>query len=685
MFVSLRGVRIRIIAAVAAWGGGSVLALLAQQTPPQAQPTFRVGVDVVQVDVSVLDQNRRPVRNLTATDFTVLEDGKARPIVAFVPVELAEPEPVPGRASWVRDVAPDVTTNNVRFEGRLVVIMLDWSIRFEDQQLARRIAAAAVDQLGPDDLAAVVFTSAFANNGTPQNFTADRARLLAAINRPFAMALHNPPVGPAHDPRNGNEVMIDDPEGYESGDCLCRVCVPEAIARVANAVRDVQGRRKTLLFIGTYFRSYEALQGPVSRPAPGPPAVITGIVRPSTNRTICSASLKDAREKMVRATALANLTIHTLDPVGMETTLNSPLGGSLQGMRERQDDLAVLADLTGGRTVMNTGAPEAQLPALFAESHSYYLLAFAPVDPKASSRLHKIDVKVDRPGVTVRTRSGYYAGEQRAPDRGATAVSPEATAALDGVLPQSDLPLSVNVAPFATPGAAESAVAVVLGVRQQIPPDGGQRNWTVKVLAAAFDRNGRAVQSETQTVGVTPHVDAAGSMPYEVVSRLALKPGRYEVRVALDAAASGHASVYTYVDVPDFSRQPLSLSGIVLASSPAILSTSKQALANLLPVVPTAQRHFARTDRVTAFLRVYQEAGKPAQPVDVAVRIVDASDRVLMNVVAPLIADRFAGNRGADYRVELPIEPLGKGEYLFVIEATQGQHTARRGVRFTVQ
>jgi len=100
-----------------------------------------------------------------------------------VPVELAEPEPVSGRAPWVRDVPPDVTTNDVRPEGRLVVIMLDWSIRFEDQQLARRIAAAAVDQLGPGDLAAVLFTSAFANSGTPQNFTADRARLLAAINR----------------------------------------------------------------------------------------------------------------------------------------------------------------------------------------------------------------------------------------------------------------------------------------------------------------------------------------------------------------------------------------------------------------------------------------------------------------------------------------------------------------------
>src|SRR5262245_56409564 len=105
--------------------------------PPQ---TFRSSVDVVQVDVSVLDKDRRPVRGLTAEDFSILEDGKPRPIVTFLPVEIAQREPVAGRASWVRDVASDVVDNGIRREGRLVIIMFDWSIRFADQTLARRIA-----------------------------------------------------------------------------------------------------------------------------------------------------------------------------------------------------------------------------------------------------------------------------------------------------------------------------------------------------------------------------------------------------------------------------------------------------------------------------------------------------------------------------------------------------------------
>ena len=559
----------RLVAWIAAGGtlSGAIILFAQQQPVSQAPPsTFRGGVDVVQLDVSVLDQQRRPVTGLQTSDFTVLEDGKPRPIVAFVPVTLADAAPPPGQAAWVRDVASDVTTNAVRPEGRLVVIMLDWSIRVDDQILARKIAAATVDQLGPGDLAAVVYDSGFANAGTPQNFTADRARLLDAINRPAATALHNPPRGPMHDPRNGNDVMIDDPEGFESGDCFCRVCAPEAITRIADAVRDVQGRRKILIFIGTYFRSYESLLGTPSRPnVPGPPAAITGVVLPSTNWTTCATRLRDAREKMLRATSLANLTIHTLDPVGIESPGNSPLGGKAIGIQERQHDLPVLADLTGGRTVMNTEAPEAQLPALFGESQVYYLVAFTPAASSTNGKLHRVEVKVARPGVSVRTRSGYITGETGEGSRAAANTS-ETAGIVGGVLPRTDVPLSVSAAPFAVPGSAEkAAVAITLGVRQDAAPRRGRPDPPVRVVSAAFDRNGRSVNSETKTVSVTPRRRQRQSELRAAVAPATeartLRTPRRDRRRRRPAA-----SVYTYVDVPDFAAVPLSLSGAVLSS-----------------------------------------------------------------------------------------------------------------------
>ena len=70
--------------------GGAVA--LAQQSPqPPQQPTFRVQVDYVEVDVVVTDRNGNLVRDLKKEDFQVLEDGKAQAINTFtfvnIPVE----------------------------------------------------------------------------------------------------------------------------------------------------------------------------------------------------------------------------------------------------------------------------------------------------------------------------------------------------------------------------------------------------------------------------------------------------------------------------------------------------------------------------------------------------------------------------------------------------------------------
>src|SRR6187455_868275 len=117
--------RTRLLAGVllaASVAGG---AAVAQQLP---RPSFKADVKLVRIDVTVLDDKRRPVRGLQASDFTVVVDGQPRPIRAFQPVD--------------RTVAPSlsagatatVTTDNVATnrEGddtsRLILIMMDRSI-----------------------------------------------------------------------------------------------------------------------------------------------------------------------------------------------------------------------------------------------------------------------------------------------------------------------------------------------------------------------------------------------------------------------------------------------------------------------------------------------------------------------------------------------------------------------------
>ena len=195
-------------------------------SPPAQTPTFRTGVDAVQLDVSVLDKDRRPVRGLTAADFTVLDNGKPRQIVTFSAVELPVlPAPAFDAAQRVEAIASDVTSNDLP-DGRLVVILID---PFLERVMVpgrrgiadppgitamRATAARVVDSLGPGDVAAVAHTF----YGVPQNFTADKARLKRAIDTSVF----------------GTQIRA---EGQDVGDCNCGTCRAQAITRIARALR----------------------------------------------------------------------------------------------------------------------------------------------------------------------------------------------------------------------------------------------------------------------------------------------------------------------------------------------------------------------------------------------------------------------------------------------------------------
>lgn len=661
--------RLAVACALVAAGGTWLPAQQPAPPPPGPQPTFQTGTDIVRLEVSVLDKDRQPVRGLTAADFTVREDGRDRPVVAFTQVELppaASPMPV---ASWVRDAPRDVVDNAHVNEGRLVVIAFDWSIRSYDQRLARSIAHAAIDGLGPRDQASVIFLDPAANAGVPQNFTSDRALLRAAIDRPFATALIDLL------PTGGNEWKIADPERYDSGGCHCGRCTLDTLARVATTLRDVSQRPKVVFFVGTYVRTYEAPMGQ-RRTEPIPGRITPGAaLQPSA----CNVPLSEARDTLERAMREANATIHVLDPVGLDTPQTTPLGRA-DRMRERLDSLPVIADLTGGRTVLSTNAPELHVPAILAESSSYYVLGFTPATTTPDGRSHRIDVRVNRRDISVKARDRYTRAAPRA------SVVDAADAGLietmGGVLPGAGVPFEAAVAPFAA-GTDEAATIVVVGrvdIPSSVPPQ------PITLLSAAFTPRGRAEGSKRTTLTPEPGGARSASTVLGVVSGLALVPGLHEIRLAAELASGTAGSVSTFVDVPDFRRDRLSMSGVLIRIDPAEPVEPRED-ANRLPFTPTARRTFQRTDVVSAFVQTSQGTTRTdvLQPVTLHVRIVDTQDRVVRDQSLVLGPDAFATNRTADSRLALPVQNLAPGEYLLSIDATMDERTTGRAVRFEVR
>jgi hypothetical protein len=378
---------------------------------------------------------------------------------------------------------------------------------------------------------------------------------------------------------------------------------------------------------------------------------------------------------MLRALQRANLTVYTFDPDGLLSD------------RAPDPSLRTLAEHTGGRAVTSTPVPWEHVVDAFRENSAYYLLGFNGRVGTANGKFRKVDVRVSVPDVDVRTRSGY---DIPLPPKPSTKAVPGAIdLALVQGLPNGDLAMFATAAPFASvvKQGAEVAVVVRIPESRTTGPDSAQTTpltRRVNVVATAVNGARRFQGLLSQAIDVTLRPDARASGEYEVISRLPLEPGRYQIRFAAETA-SQMGTVFLDVDVPDFAKAALSLSGLVLQKTPGLQVAPVDALATIIPVVPTSIRDFARTDRAATFVRVHQGGTRTLMPVTVTTRIRNDADAAVYDAATTLEADRFGAHRAADHLVDIPLGRLSPGPYVLSIEAVLAKTTQRRDLRFTIR
>jgi VWFA-related protein len=658
----------------------------AQQTPP----VFKSSVDLVQVDVSVVDRGGRPVEGLTASDFTLLENGAARDIAAFAAVRVPAPET--GSAAWLRDVPPDVRTNALG-DGRLFALVIDdATMPFDLRTLSnvRRIARQVIDRMGPGDLVAVIYTR---DSRRSIDFTNDRVRLLANVE---ALA-----SGTAYaDPQTDNW-------SYFSS--------VSTLGQVSSYLARVPQRRKALIYVSTGVPvNYETVANFVPLSASrltgmGEEAMAEELVQnlmefvESRPQDAYGVAMEDA---FIRAQH-GNVNIYSIDPAGLgglqaflerrstiqqaDRITRAPAGTTVrpnpldayQTARLSRDYLRTVAENSGGRAILETNDVDAGVAQIFRENSSYYLLGYRSTREPGDRRIRKVDVQVRRPDATAHTRNAYFDPRAR-PRRTDLTPDLQLANALSGVVALSDLPMQATAVPFAGPDRKTTLVALAVGIHHPVPGDVGARvEETLQLQATALTARGERKATAGETARLAFRSGVGEDAQYEVLTKLTLAPGRYQVRVAAQSALLGrNGSVYIDLDVPDFSGNAIQLSGVILSSDPAWRLATSEGFANVLPVAPTTVREFDATTSVSAFARVYDRAREPAV---VRVTITDAEGATVFGRETALDAARFTPQGAADYRINLPISSLKAGRYLLTLEAVGKQKTASRQVRFAVK
>jgi VWFA-related protein len=573
------------------------------KTAPDRPPQFPSTVELVTVDAVVVDSRGQPVTGLTREDFVVLEGGAAQQVAAFE--EVVPPSPPGSSATTLSAPAPPsrvVSNLDAPPDGASFLVVVD------DIHLSSRgaVEARAVlerflqESVREGDRLAVVFTrTGAAWNGTLMD---DQYDLLAFVAR---LKSRSRDTGPQlmteyealRIAEYNDREMLERVEGrywlqrrcYEGpGDCPRVVRADadsfhsqarlerEATFAAIRAAIDTFGRRrgrKTVLLLSEGFphdageegsrrvvRAAERVnaavyfvdvRGVVALPpwvsADAPNDVELNPSRMAPERVL------QIKEMMARA---ARDRLKTEQYVGVET----------------------MADDTGGLALRGTNDLAPGLARISAESRSYYLLGYLPTKAVRDGQFRRIEVKVTRPGLTVRSRKGY---EATRPASGRSAPAREAG---------TDVPLRLATYTLEPVGGAKTRVLAALEVDVAglaSEERDGRRAGRLELRVETTPRDGGEGWVQSLSLESPPlPAGAAGARGqwHTVRVEFELPAGWHQVRATAREPSSGRVGVVSQrVQVPDSTGFRVStpiLSDAVAASSPQASEPRPMAVAH---------------------------------------------------------------------------------------------------------
>ena len=573
--------------------------------PRNQDEVVRISVTLVQVDVAVTDKKGRPITDLKPEEVEIYEDGRRQQITNFSYVssesaDKSEPSPGAAKPNDKPPVLPppaQVRPDKVRRTIALVVD--DLTLTLESTPYVRQALKKFVDeQMQPGDLVAIVRTGA--GMGALQMFTADKRILYAAIERvrwspssnklySFAAVATDITEPGRHSVLGASTLSGDKTRG--SDDPLLKI--PE------RATDEMDKLRQEVFSVGTL----GALQFVVRalRELPGRKSVV--LFSEGLNIYDREQNVLRVREAFRRLTDLANRSsavIYTMDARGLQplsVTAADDLGGDIIGgvdqarwlaeprahsaaradeFIDSQEGLNFLAQQTGGFFIRNTNDLSGGIRRVMKDQASYYLIGFVP---EASTfkggkerGFHNLTVKVTRPDVRIRTRSGFFGitDEEAKPLQKAfgqnllTALASPFGSGDIGLRLTSMFGFDTQKGPFVSSLLHVDANDLTFATEAN-----GQRKASFEVAAFTFGDNGSVVDSS-----IRRYVVRMTEREYEHTLKVGIfyrvnlpikKPGAYQLRTAVrDTASLKVGSANQFIEIPDLKKSRLALSGIMV-------------------------------------------------------------------------------------------------------------------------
>ena len=573
--------------------------------------TLSVRSEMVLTNVVVRDKKTGEIiKDLKASDFTILENNKPQQIVSFDyqnvndAAVLHEATTVSGKLTIAQMLDNSIASDaKLLRDHRLIVMFFDISsMQPEDIDRAVEAATNYINKtMQPADLVALVSLST--SLSLDHDFTADKPTLLKAVAK-YA-GTDSSGFTPGGD--GTTEGTSDDGSSYTADDSEYNSLNTDrellAIQSIAKSLERVDQRKSMLYFSG-------------------------GLTR---NGIENQAALRSATNAAVRA----NMSIYSVDSRGLEAL--PPVGnaskGSLRGVSAynggamqsqlnsnfgSQETLGTLSADTGGKAFFDSNDFAPAFQQIQKDTEAYYIIGFRSSNQARDGSYRHLTVRLNRPNAKIDYRPGYYAPADfqhaKTEDRELAL-----TEQLRSDLPATDVALYLQALYFRLNENSFCVPVSLIVPGSQIPfvKNGDRDKATLDIIGQVRNAQNIPVGNVRETVKLA--LDATQEVKRKNIqysTGFTLAPGKYHLKFVVRENQSGNmGSFETDLQVPDLRKIPLKVSSIVLASQ-RVPNTQKHAVSPLVrdgvewvPNVP----HVFRQDQHLFFLyEIYDPAKQKA-------------------------------------------------------------------------
>ena len=681
--------------------------MLAENSVPPAQTTqvakndqqgdqtsgfvLKMNGELVLTNVVVRDtKTGEVVTGLKRSDFSIQENGKAQQIDTFDFESVDKATPL--NEATISGLAAGGTVGGAKAavvakpedlrNHRLIVMFFDLT-SMQPEDLDRSVLAAQEflkNKMQPADLVALV--SLDTSLKVDQDFTSDKQALINEV------AVYNGTEGQGFAAgATANSNQVEDTTGYTPDESEFNDMNTDrelyALRAISKSLEKITEKKSLLYFSG-------------------------GITRDGIEN---EASLRAAINSAVRA----NLAIYSVDTRGLQAI--SPLGdastGSLRGSAAyngaalknnmnanfaSQEVMSTLSVDTGGKAFFDSNDFAPAFAQVERDTSAYYAIGFHSTNPARDGRYRKLTIKINRPGVKLEYRPGYYAPADFK-HSGNEDRERELDEQLASDLPATDMAVYMDAMYFRLDENRFYVPVSLIVPGSQIPfvKGGDKDKATLDIVGSVIDEFKRPIGHARDTVKL--NIDSglqARQKNIQYTTSFDLPPGKYQMKFVVRENQTGRmGSFVAEITLPDMKKSPLKLSSIVLSSMRQASKKQDPLVRNGQEYVPNISHVFRQDQHLYLLYEIYGPAKekvaegaakgtKPGINLLSSLELIQGSTKVYETPLVQAKAINVEGRDAVAIELDVPLAGLKPGSYVCQLNVIDDANGSFAFPRFAV-